>query len=105
MTDAPAPRRVLPVLVLAQLAGTSPWFAVNAVMPELQREHGWAAADVGNVYPLVSDLSLSDLRYAAGLGLRYRTAFGPLRLDWGYKLDRRAGEKPYQVHVTVGHAF
>jgi outer membrane protein insertion porin family len=61
--------------------------------------------DTGNVYPLVSDLSLSDLRTTAGLGLRYRTAFGPLRLDWGYKLDRRAGEKPYQVHVTVGHAF
>ncbi len=35
-----APRRVLPALVLAQLAGTSPWFAVNAVMPELQREFG-----------------------------------------------------------------
>ncbi len=43
------PRRVLPVLVLAQLAGTSPWFAVNAVMPDLQREFGWAAADVGTL--------------------------------------------------------
>jgi DHA1 family inner membrane transport protein len=31
------PARVLPALVLAQLAGTSPWFAVNAVMPDLQR--------------------------------------------------------------------
>jgi len=49
VTDAPAPRRVLPVLVLAQLAGTSPWFAVNAVMPELQRDYGWAAADVGTL--------------------------------------------------------
>jgi MFS family permease len=44
-----APRHVLPVLVLAQLAGTSPWFAVNAVMPELQRDCGWAAADVGTL--------------------------------------------------------
>jgi MFS family permease len=43
------PRRVLPVIVLAQFAGTSPWFAVNAVMPELQREFGWAAADVGTL--------------------------------------------------------
>jgi MFS transporter, DHA1 family, inner membrane transport protein len=32
---APAPARVLPVIVLAQMAGTSPWFAVNAVMPDL----------------------------------------------------------------------
>jgi MFS family permease len=42
-------RRVLPVIVGAQLAGTSPWFAVNAVMPELQRLHGWGAAAVGQL--------------------------------------------------------
>jgi MFS transporter, DHA1 family, inner membrane transport protein len=45
----PTPARVLPVLVLAQLAGVSPWFAVNAVMPDLQRAYGWAAADVGTL--------------------------------------------------------
>ncbi len=44
-----APARVLPALVLAQLAGTSTWFAVNAVMPDLQRSFGWAAADVGSL--------------------------------------------------------
>ena len=47
MTDAAVPRHVLPVLVLAQLAGTSLWFAVNAVMPDLQRELGWPASAVG----------------------------------------------------------
>ena len=47
--NAPAPRHLLPVLVLAQLAGVSPWFAVNAVMPDLQRDYGWAAADVGTL--------------------------------------------------------
>ena len=47
-TDA-APRRVLPVLVLAQFCGTSLWFAVNAVMPDLQRELGWPAAAVGTL--------------------------------------------------------
>jgi MFS transporter, DHA1 family, inner membrane transport protein len=44
-----ASRRVLPTIVLAQLAGTSPWFAVNAVMPELQRLHGWSPAAVGQL--------------------------------------------------------
>ncbi len=47
MSDAAVPRHVLPVLVLAQLAGTSLWFAVNAVMPDLQRELGWPASAVG----------------------------------------------------------
>ena len=47
MTQAAVPRHILPVLVLAQFAGTSLWFAVNAVMPDLQRELGWANAAVG----------------------------------------------------------
>ena len=47
-TPNPAPR-VLPTLVLAQLAGTSPWFAVNAVMPDLQRAYGYSDAAVGTL--------------------------------------------------------
>lgn len=35
--DTPVPRRILPVIVLSQFAGTSLWFAVNAVLPDLQR--------------------------------------------------------------------
>jgi MFS family permease len=46
---AATPAHLLPVLVLAQLAGVSPWFAVNAVMPALQRDYGWNAADVGTL--------------------------------------------------------
>ena len=47
-----APRHVLPVIVVAQLLGTSPWFAVNAVMPDLQAAYGhlgWPAAAVGTL--------------------------------------------------------
>jgi MFS family permease len=47
--QAPVPRHILPVLVTAQFAGTSLWFAVNAVMPDLQRELGWAPAGVGTL--------------------------------------------------------
>lgn len=49
MTHPPVPRHVLPVLVLAQFAGTSLWFAVNAVMPDLQRELGWPTAALGTL--------------------------------------------------------
>jgi outer membrane protein assembly factor BamA len=64
-----------------------------------------AFSDVGNVYPLVSDMDLGKLRYTAGFGLRYRTAFGPLRADWAVKLDRRPEEPASHLHLTVGHAF
>jgi outer membrane protein insertion porin family len=61
--------------------------------------------DLGNVFPVIRDLRLSDLRSSTGLGLRYMTPIGPVRLDWGYVLDRRPGEKPWRFHLTIGHAF
>ena len=41
------PRRILPVIVLSQFAGTSLWFAVNAVMPDLQQAWGLPPGSVG----------------------------------------------------------
>jgi MFS family permease len=41
------PRRILPAIALSQLAGTSLWFAINAVMPDLQRSAALPAAAVG----------------------------------------------------------
>jgi outer membrane protein insertion porin family len=62
--------------------------------------------DAGNVFAEAGDLSLSRLRYTAGFGVRYKSALGPLRVDWGFKLDRRRpGEAPSRLHVTIGHAF
>lgn len=46
---AAVPRRVLPVIVLSQFAGTSLWFAVNAVMPDLQRAWNLAPTAVATV--------------------------------------------------------
>lgn len=43
------PRRVLPVIVFSQFAGTSLWFATNAVMPDLQRAWALPAAAVGTL--------------------------------------------------------
>jgi len=39
-STTPRPRHLLPVVVLAQFAGTSVWFATNAVIPDLERELG-----------------------------------------------------------------
>jgi DHA1 family inner membrane transport protein len=54
------PRRVLPVIVLSQFAGTSPWFAVNAVLPDLQR--AWALPATA----LASLTSAVQLGFVAG---------------------------------------
>jgi len=64
-----------------------------------------AFTDFGNTYGTVNAIELEELRYSAGLGIRYSSPFGPLRVDWARKLDRREGEARYRFHFAIGHAF
>jgi len=62
--------------------------------------------DTGNVYPETRDLAVADLRWSAGLGVRYRTPIGPVRVDWGYVLDPQPGDSGRShFHLSIGHAF
>jgi translocation and assembly module TamA len=47
----------------------------------------------------------ADMRLGAGLGLRYQTGFGPIRIDIGTPLGRREGESRIGVYVALGQAF
>ncbi|MEZ0387235.1 MAG: autotransporter assembly complex family protein, partial [Verrucomicrobium sp.] len=49
--------------------------------------------------------SPSDLRYAIGLGIRYKLPIGPLRIDYGFNPDRKDGEDLGALHITFGFAF
>lgn len=66
---------------------------------------GVGFVDVGNVYRRVGDISAGDLRKAAGAGLRIRTPYFLLRLDYGFKLDRRPGESRGGFFFSIGQAF
>ena len=66
---------------------------------------GVAFADIGNVFPRVSDFSFADLRKTAGLGLRARTRWFLIRGDYGFLLDPRAGERRGRFYVSIGQAF
>ncbi len=61
--------------------------------------------DGGNVWKKTGDIKLSDMKYTAGAGLRYNTPVGPLRIDYGHKLDRETGESKGEVHFSIGHTF
>jgi outer membrane protein insertion porin family len=61
--------------------------------------------DVGNVWAKGVTPSLNDLRSDAGGGVRWLSPFGPLRLDYGVKLDRRKGEDFGAFQFSVGSAF
>ncbi|MET0181017.1 MAG: BamA/TamA family outer membrane protein [Novosphingobium sp.] len=60
--------------------------------------------DAGSVDE-TSTPSLSDLRFGAGVGLRYYTNFGPLRIDVGTPLNPRKGDSRIGVYVALGQAF
>jgi translocation and assembly module TamA len=47
----------------------------------------------------------SNLRYGAGIGVRYNLPFGPIRADIAVPLDKRAGDADYQIYVSIGQAF
>jgi outer membrane protein assembly factor BamA len=74
------------------------------------RDLGAAAfIDGGNVFLRPSELDLHELRGAVGFGLRYRSPLGPIRVDLGFKLDRRViGERlepRTALHFSIGQAF
>jgi translocation and assembly module TamA len=61
--------------------------------------------DAGNVYDTrFPDLS-RRLFLGAGFGVRYYTALGPVRLDLATPLERREGDRPIQIYVSLGQAF
>ena len=66
--------------------------------------------DAGNVYRRASDLDLTELRPAAGVGVRVQIPFAPIRFDWGFNLDRKeltpgVLERGNVFHISLGQAF
>jgi outer membrane protein insertion porin family len=61
--------------------------------------------DGGNVWVKTEDIKLTDFKFTAGLGLRYNTPVGPIRIDYGQKLQREKGESAGELHFSIGHAF
>ncbi len=64
-----------------------------------------AFLDGGNAFDSPYPDFNNPLRWGTGLGARYYTDFGPLRLDIGTPLGRKHGESIYQIYVSLGQAF
>lgn len=62
-------------------------------------------ADAGNLLPDANNPSLNDMRYALGVGLRYKLPIGPIRLDYGVNPDPRRNEDFGAFHFSFGFAF
>ncbi len=47
----------------------------------------------------------ADIRFGAGIGIRYKTSFGPIRVDVATPLNPTAFDSPVVVYVSLGQAF
>ncbi len=65
---------------------------------------GAVFGDVGNVFA-ESKIDFNNLRYGAGVGVRYLSPVGPLRVDVGFPLDRRWYEDAFVYFISLGYAF
>jgi translocation and assembly module TamA len=63
-----------------------------------------AFVDAGQAYAETMP-QFSDLRYGVGIGGRFYTNFGPVRLDLATPLGRKPGESRFNIYVSIGQAF
>lgn len=88
------------------LGGTSLFVtSLELRAPLAGRVGGVLFLDAGQVDLEPVRLRLSEIRYAAGVGLRIGTPIGPLRLDVAHLLNRPRNFDPVRLHLSVGHSF
>jgi translocation and assembly module TamA len=68
------------------------------ISPRLPSVWGAVFVDAGNAAPSFAALQPA---YGVGVGVRWRSPVGPLRLDWAYGVEDRRG----RLHFSVGIAF
>ena len=88
------------------VGGESIFIANNELRFPLYRFiDGVGFADAGNVFERWRDFRFGDIRYTGGAGLRVRTPYFLLRVDYGFNLNRRAGDPRGRVFFGIGQAF
>ena len=80
-------------------------FSIPVALPFFGPKRLVTFLDAGNVWERSDAFDLSDLRWGGGFGMRVVTPIGPIRLDIGYKLDKKTGERDREVHVGIGTSF
>jgi outer membrane protein assembly complex protein YaeT len=93
-------------------------FLVNAemrfpIIPTFKELSGAVFFDIGNVFSYLSNFRVGDLEEAAGLGIRYRTPLGPVRIELAWNIHtspaslapRETRKKTPYFFITIGQMF
>ena len=60
--------------------------------------------DLGSVSTSTTP-DFGEIKMGAGIGVRYTTGFGPIRLDVGFPLNPEPEDSPVGVYISLGQAF
>ncbi len=64
---------------------------------------GVVFADAGNSYENFQNFG--SLRYTSGTGIRWISPVGPIRIEWGYNLQKKPGESSSKFEFAFGSFF
>ncbi len=91
-----------------RIGGEKMWYANIEYIFPIKKDMGLRGVlffDVGNVYAAGEAWDMYDNKRSVGAGFRWLSPIGPLRLEWGYNLDREEDEDPSNFDFSIGGAF
>ena len=53
----------------------------------------------------IDDWPVDESLYSAGLGIRWKSLIGPVRLEYGHNLNRREDDPAGTFHLSIGFPF
>jgi len=75
-------------------------FNVEYRFPLADNLQGVVFADWGNAWGFGESISIADLKFGKGFGIRFDTAIGPISIDYGIGEDQVG-----QTYFSIGHSF
>jgi outer membrane protein insertion porin family len=102
----PARTVAVPVGTDDYVGGEIMWYTNIEYHFPLVREGGLRGLvfyDAGNVYE--NEWDFNDIRQDVGLGFRWLSPMGPMRLEWAYVIDPRPGDDSTNWEFSIGGGF
>ncbi len=91
-----------------RIGGDKMWYGnVEVIFPLVKNAglRGVVFTDFGNVYAVGHRWNFASVKQSVGIGFRWLSPMGPLRLAWGYNLDPTDGEDSSVWDFSIGGGF
>jgi outer membrane protein insertion porin family len=91
-----------------KIGGDKMWYGTVSIIFPLIKDMGMDGEifhDFGNVYDVDEDWDLGTYKKTAGVGILWASPLGPLRLAWGFNLDKEDDEDSSNWDFSMGGTF